>query len=220
MYLEVIEQDKKVWVPPWLEQETPGDGEQEPGDELGDVNTVQWDEGKYRQVEKATEEELEEEIAEYGWVAEPEIFRTLESEGEISTQNYATQHWTHFDFRADVRRLINRVQAKFPWRTFVNTYYRHPPVYDRAYEFVSVDFWGGGLNSRGHYVGYRGKPIGTRLGTAVMRAAYYDRYLPNIYWIIWNGRMWTRGYGWGPAPYGPPDSDPGHYQHVHITYHI
>ena len=49
MNLEVIEQDKKVWVPPWVEQEAPADGDQEPGEEPGDINTIQFDEGKYRQ---------------------------------------------------------------------------------------------------------------------------------------------------------------------------
>jgi len=116
-----------------------------------------------------------------------------------------------------VARAINRVQKKFPSQTFANTYYMHPPVYGRKYEFVSVDFWGGGL-SNGQYVGNRGKPIGAFLGHKVWNAIYQDSYLPNIFWIIWNGRMWVRGLGWGPSPWGPPDSDAGHFRHIHVTY--
>ena len=114
-------------------------------------------------------------------------------------------------------RAINRVQKKFPSQTFANTYYMHPPVYGRKYEFVSVDFWGGGL-SNGQYVGNRGKPIGAFLGHKVWNALYQDSYLPNIFWIIWNGRMWVRGSGWGPSPWGPPDSDARHFRHIHVTY--
>jgi hypothetical protein len=93
----------------------------------------------------------------------------------------------------------------------------HPPVYGRKYEFVSVDFWGGG-RSHGKYVGYRGKPIGASLGQRVFSAIFHDRYKPNIFWIIWNGRMWVRGTGWEASPWGPPDSDPRHEKHIHVTY--
>ena len=80
-----------------------------------------------------------------------------------------------------------------------------------------MDFWGGGL-SNGQYVGNRGKPIGAFLGHKVWNAIYQDSYLPKIFWIIWNGRMWVRGLGWGPSPWGPPDSDAGHFRHIHVTY--
>ena len=49
-------------------------------------------------------------------------------------------------------------------------------------------------------------------------AIFNDPYLPNISWIIWNGRMWVRGSGWRQAPVGPPDSDAGHYKHIHVSY--
>ena len=176
------------------------------------------------EIEVATEEDLQRIIEEEGKVSEPEIGAfelgnpaSLSGEARAVSRSYISDHPTHFDFRADVARAINRVQAKFPSQTYANTYYMHPPVYGRKYEYVSVDFWGGGL-SNGRYAGYRGKPIGTSLGNQVWKAIYNDPNLPNIFWIIWNGKMWVRGTGWEPAPWGPPDSDAGHYKHIHVTY--
>ncbi len=176
------------------------------------------------EIEPATEEELQRIIEEEGKVREPEIaafeledLTPSPGEARAVSRSYITDHPTHFNFRADVARLVNRIQRKFPWQTFANTYYMHPPTYGRKYEFVSVDFWGGGL-SNGRYVGYRGKPIGASLGHRVFNAIYHDQYKPNIFWIIWNGRMWVRGTGWGPSPWGPPDSDPRHEKHIHVTY--
>ncbi len=133
--------------------------------------------------------------------------------------SYIDDHPTRFDFRGDVRKAINRVQAKFPHETFANTYVEHPPGYRGQYDLVSVDFWGGGLRN-GKFAGYRGKPIGTERGNKVFHAIWHDKHKPNIFWIIWNGRMWIRGKGWGPAPDGPADSDAGHYNHIHCTYAI
>ena len=183
------------------------------------------------EVEAATEEDLQRIIEQEGRERkpEPEIVAYEEfgrarsprrAEAVSRELSYEQLYPTHFDWRADVARLVNRIQAQFPWQTYANTYYMHPPIYGRTYEFVSVDFWGGGL-SDGQYLGYRGKPIWSEeasLGQQVWNALYYDEYLPNISWIIWNGRMWTRGSGWGPSPWGPPDSDAGHYNHVHCTY--
>ena len=178
------------------------------------------------EIEAATEEDLKRIIEEEGKVLEPEIAAyELEdlapSPGEAGAigraLSYLELHPTHFNFRADVARLVNRIQRKFPQQTFANTYYMHPPNYGRKYEFVSVDFWGGG-RSNGRYVGYRGKPIGSSLGQRVFNAIFHDKYKPNISWIIWNGRMWVRGTGWGPSPWGPRDSDPRHEKHIHVTY--
>jgi hypothetical protein len=176
------------------------------------------------EIEVATEEELQPIIEQEGKVSEPEIGAfelgdpgSSPGEARAASRSYISDHPTHFNFRADVARAVNRVQAKFPSQTFANTYYMHPPVYGRKYEFVSVDFWGGG-RSHGKYVGYRGKPIGASLGQRVFSAIFHDRYKPNIFWIIWNGRMWVRGTGWEASPWGPPDSDPRHEKHIHVTY--
>jgi hypothetical protein len=200
-------------------EDPPVDGTEEPEPErVPDPINIISDE-----IEVATEEELQRIIEQEGKVLEPEIaafeLDVTPSPGEPQalSRSYLSEHPTHFNFRADVARVVNRVQAKFPWQTFANTYYQHPPVFGRKYEFVSVDFWGGG-RSHGRYAGYRGKPIGTSLGQRVFSAVFNDRHLPNISWIIWNGRMWVRGTGWEASPWGPPDSDPRHEKHVHVTY--
>jgi len=201
-------------------QDPPVDGTDEPeAEKVSEPINIDSDE-----IEVATEEELQRVIAEEGKVSEPEIgaFELQDpaptpGEARATSRSYITDHPTHFAFRADVARAVNRVQAKFPSQTFANTYYLHPPVYGRKYEFVSVDFWGGGLLN-GRYVGYRGKPIGASLGHQVWNALFHDPNLPNIFWIIWNGKMWVRGTGWENAPWGPPDSDAGHFQHIHVTY--
>jgi hypothetical protein len=179
--------------------------------------------------EAAPEEDLRNIIEREGKLREPEILAAYEraqprSPGgarEVGIRSYIDDHPTNFDWREDVEQLINRIQAQFPWQTYANTYYWHPP-YDPPnitvqYDSVSVDFWGGGIED-GVYVGYRGKPIGTDLGNQVWNAIYNDPYLPNIFWIIWNGWMWLRHSGWSGAPWGPPDSDAGHYNHIHVTY--
>jgi hypothetical protein len=111
--------------------------------------------------------ELEPEIA----AAEPDA--TLgpgEARAVSRALPYHVLHPTNFNWRADVARLVNRIQKKFPWQTYANTYSWHPPysppLITVRYDAVSVDFWGGG-RSNGKYVGYRGKPIGTSFGHQV-----------------------------------------------------
>lgn len=207
-------EEQSLWVPPHRRgRRSPGpaDGttERAPVDRNARVNTVPGE------AEPAGDEALVREIARLGVVKEPEVGRVGYGELEAA---YSDTYWTHFDWRSDVKASVVRTQKKFPWLTYANTYYCHPPVYGRKYEFASADFWGGGL-SNGSYYGYRGKPINAVVnGWAVFDAIFDDPGLPNIYWIIFAGRMWTRGYGWGPAPWGPPDSDPGHFSHIHVTY--
>lgn len=138
--------------------------------------------------------------------------------------SYVTDHPTNFIWRDDIRRRIGQIQAKFPWYTYVNTYYDHPPGYGAwpvgFYDTRSFDVWGGGVVG-GRYTGYRGKPLRPRLGKKVFREIFNDPHPPDINWCIYQGRMWwnpaTGGLGWTSSPPGPPDSDPGHYNHIHVT---
>lgn len=214
--LLALEGDKALWVPPWLEgPPAPVDGGTggPPPDTNIHINTVPGE------IEATDAEGLQAEIRFYGMIREePEIARARAlAVPEGRDAGYSDTYWTHFNWRADVARLVPRLQKKFPWQSYINTYYKHPPVFGRKYEFVSYDVWGGGV-IEGRYTGYRGKPLPQALGTRMFNAIWNDPYPPNIYWIIYRGRMWTRGYGWGPAPWGPPDSDPQHNAHIHVTY--
>lgn len=178
------------------------------------VNTVP------NEIVPASREVLDEEIRRYGRSPEFGIERYRESEEgllESAFGSYIDDHPTHFDWVEPVRALIVRVQKKFPWLTYANTYFRHPPIYGRLYEFLSFDLWAGGLVN-GRYVGYRGKNIWEAVdGWEVFNSVFNDPYLPNIHWAIFNGYMWTSGYGWGPSPAGRADSDPRHDKHPHFT---
>jgi hypothetical protein len=139
--------------------------------------------------------------------------------------SYIDQHPTHYNWRPDVARLVRKYQARFPYQTFANTYVWHPPysppAITRRYDSQSVDFWGGGRVD-GRYTGYRGKPLPREIGKRLFREIWDDPEGPRIWWVIYWGRMWVNpafgGRGWGPSPWGPPDSDPGHYKHIHCTF--
>jgi hypothetical protein len=137
---------------------------------------------------------------------------------------YIDDHPTNFIWTPHVAQTVARLQAKYPWRTYINTYWDHPPlpnVTDGFYDEVSFDVWGGGRSRiTGKYLGYRGKPLPRRLGNRIFKELFYGNY-PEIDWIIWQGRMWwnpaTGGPGWTVAPAGAADSDPGHFGHIHWT---
>ena len=143
--------------------------------------------------------------------------------------SYIDDHPTNFVWTPAVRERVNAVQRRHPWKTFINTYWDHPPDFNDPrrwppgyYDKVSFDVWGGGGNSAGNYTGYRGKPLPKRLGDKVFNQLFYASSGPSIDWIIWFGYMYwspaTGGPGWTSAPGGPADSDPGHYSHLHVTY--
>ncbi len=132
--------------------------------------------------------------------------------------SYISDYPTHFDWRQDVEYLVRKYEAEFPWKTFINTYKNHPPLFGRKYEFVSFDVWAGGLDRYGQYTGYRGKALDPTLGERIFWRIFNDPDGPPIYWIIYKNRMWVRGQGWQPAPSGPADSDPQHNNHIHVTY--
>jgi hypothetical protein len=73
----------------------------------------------------------------------------------------------------------------------------------------SFDVWG---------FGGRGDLLGANLGNEVFWTLFSDKKPPHISWIIWQGKQWRHGVGWIIAPGRPPDSDPGHFSHIHVTY--
>jgi hypothetical protein len=125
--------------------------------------------------------------------------------------DYVRRHPTNYIWRADIERLTARLvnMDAFSRRIWVNTYFHHPPCVTPFRDKVSFDVWG---------FGGRGSPLPEDLGWRVRRFLFGLRGLPNINWIIWQGRMWTIRGGPGPAPRGPQGSDAGHFEHLHVTY--
>lgn len=142
--------------------------------------------------------------------------------------SYATDHPTNFNWRADVGRMVARTQHKWPWLTYINTYWDHPPDYNIPrrwpvdfYSSQSMDVWGGG-GGKDNYSGFRGKKLDPVLGGQIFDYLFNYPGKPDIDWIIYKGWMWwnprTGGNGWQAAPWGPADSDAGHWNHIHVTY--
>ncbi|MDP9410799.1 MAG: hypothetical protein M3P70_09895 [Actinomycetota bacterium] len=142
----------------------------------------------------------------------PVVLRKGQGKDGNPSVPYVRDHPTNYVWRADLERLTARLVNMDPFyrRIWVNTYFIHPPgVAPPPRDTVSFDVWG---------FGGRGTPLEVNLGWQVYRTLFDDPKLPNINWIIWQGRMWTRTGGPGPAPPGPPGSDAGHFNHIHVTY--
>ena len=208
---DIIKQEQRLWTPEGYD--APADGTEEPEDKHVHINTVPGE------MEPCTEEELAEEIKTFGRLREPEIGREKPPPpNSAAGGSYIDDYPTHFNFRGDVAKAITRMQKKFPYLSFCNSYIWHPPVpgYGHLWEYRSFDVWGGGFRN-GNYAGYRGKTLGSDLGWKMFNAIFNDPNLPNIAWIIWAGKMWVRGTGWGLAPWGPAGSDAGHWYHIHCS---
>jgi hypothetical protein len=96
---------------------------------------------------------------------------------------------------------------RFRGRIWINTYFQHPPFWDRDTTSMDVWAWGG-----------RGDYLTPQLRAEVFNVIFNDPNPPDIWWTISGGGMWTRAGGWEDAPWGPPDSDPDHVGHIHVTY--
>ena len=122
---------------------------------------------------------------------------------------YVRQHPTNYIWRADIEKLTHKLvnMTKFKGKIWINTYFQHPPGWNR--DRTSFDVWA---------FGGRGANLSPALRREVFSTIFNMEGLPLIWWIISGGGMWTRAGGWEDAPWGPPDSDPGHFGHVHVTY--
>ena len=126
-----------------------------------------------------------------------------------SNANYVREYPTNYAWRGDIEKLTAKLvnMDEFYKKIWINTYSEHPPVLPR--DTTSFDVWG---------YGGRGDPLPVEIGKKVFDVIFDDPDPPNIWWIIYRGRMWTRAKGDGPSPPGPRDSDPEHNEHIHVTY--
>jgi hypothetical protein len=133
-------------------------------------------------------------------------------DGNPAFSQFVRDHPTNYIWRADIERLTARLVNMDPFyrRIWVNTYFIHPAGVFPRRDTVSFDVWG---------FGGRGTPLDVNLGNRVRQLLFNDPNLPNIDWIIWQGRMWTERLRREiSSPPGAPGSDPQHLQHIHVTY--
>jgi predicted chitinase len=137
------------------------------------------------------------------------VLRTGRGKDGDSSFDYVRRHPTHYDWRDDLEQLTARLvnMNRYYKKIWINTYHLHPP--DLPREMTSFDVWG---------FGGRGDPLPPDIGRQVYDEIFDDPNPPHIWWIIYRGNMWTRAGGDGPSPPGPPDSDPEHNNHIHVTY--
>jgi len=130
---------------------------------------------------------------------------------------YVNNHPTNYNWREDIERLTHSIvnRDSFTGRIWINTYHHHPPGapddFWRWRDTTSFDVWG--------FDG-RGDPLPKELGDRVYHVLFNDPAPPHIWWIIWQGEMWSRFQvpPRMPAPGGAAGSDPGHFLHIHATY--
>jgi predicted chitinase len=126
------------------------------------------------------------------------------------TVTYVREHPTNYIWRASVERLTARLvnMDRFYKKIWINTYKGHPPGWNR--DTTSFDVWG---------FGGRGDTLPPEIGKQVFDVIFEDPNPPNIWWTIYRGQIWKRVTGaWEPFSEGPPDSDPRHDNHIHVTY--
>lgn len=116
---------------------------------------------------------------------------------------YIQKYPTHFHWRPKTRRVCRILVRRF--NVSVNSYYRHPPP-TRRWERVSLDVWG--RRGRGYYLPPK---VGRRVWSYLWR--HGNRWQSGIY----RGRWYRPHRGWSGSPPGPPDSDPRHDAHIHLT---
>lgn len=102
------------------------------------------------------------------------------------------------DVEAWARYLVDNYNVS------VNTYVNHPEGYWRDKD--SFDVWG---------PAGRGDFLDSSLGDEIHALLFRDPGKPDIDWIVYKRRMWTRGGGW--ESFGTDDFS-FHDDHIHVTY--
>ncbi len=136
-----------------------------------------------------------------GWMYPESPAKRVTGPAPKASGSYVEMHPTNFRWRRDVADLVRSVEAQY--LIFANTYYQHPPDWNR--DETSVDFWG----PEG-----RGDPINPLTGDAIVNRILNDPNPPNVAWLIWAGYIFIRDQGWQPFV---DDGTGLHYDHVHLT---
>lgn len=124
--------------------------------------------------------------------------------------SYVKAHPTHHDWRPDTLALVLKYEAWWP-DVYLCTYYKHPPIFGRKWEFVSYDVW----DKQG-----RGYALDRTLGWRIVKAILADPTDPPIAWIIYDGQIWTPSAGWQPYNDFDVASDAQHKYHIHVSHFL
>ena len=108
---------------------------------------------------------------------------------------------THYRWRADVKRLVRRYEARF--QTKANTYDDHPTGWHL--DNVSVDFWA---------PAGRGYSIDPQVGLRIVHKLKEGQHRHPWRWLIYRGRIQYPS-GYSQAYWDPTDQ---HFDHVHVTF--
>jgi hypothetical protein len=143
--------------------------------------------------------------------------------------NYVDEHPTRYGWREDIEELVRLIYRRFggPDEQEMNTYVNHPPNRDEngnsiwlgfQTQDLSLDVWG----PRG-----RGDPLPLERHRDIYKFLFNLDGAPDWWWAISRGEMWVRNRDvnldprWEghieDAPGGPPESDPDHERHIHLT---
>jgi hypothetical protein len=143
--------------------------------------------------------------------------------------DYVDEHPTRYDCREDIEELIRLIYRRFggPDEQEMNTYVNHPPNENEngrsiwlgfETQHLSLDVWG----PRG-----RGDSLPLERHRNIYHFLFNLDGAPDWWWAISRGDMWVRNRDvnlnpqWEgritDAPPGPPDSDPDHESHIHLT---
>lgn len=143
--------------------------------------------------------------------------------------DYVDEHPTRYDWRDDIEELIRLIYRRFggPDEQQMNTYINHPPnpnANGRSIflgfdtQSLSLDVWG---------PGGRADPLPPERHRNIFNFLFNLAGAPDWWWAISRGDMWVRNRDvnlnpqwegrFEDAPGGPPDSDPDHVNHLHLT---
>jgi hypothetical protein len=170
-------------------EEAPVDGTDQPRAAGEDLGPFNYDPDE---IEVATEEQLQRVIEEEGRALEPEI-AVADSKGAEPPP----------DEEGRTRSYIVDHPTNFDWRQDVANLVKRIQGQFPNLTYANTYFW---------HPPYAPPTITVRhdavsvdfWGGGVLNGKYVD--------------MWVRGVGWKKAPPGPPDSDAGHYKHIHVSY--
>ena len=146
-----------------------------------------------------------------------------------SQGDYVDEHPTRYQWREDIVELIRLIYRRFggPDKQQMNTYVKHPPNPQENGRSIWLGFDTQNLSFDVWGPGGRGDPLPRERHRNIYRFLFNLDGAPDWWWAISLGEMWQRNRDLDLTPQweghlreppdGPPDSDPNHDNHLHLT---